>query len=122
MNSDGEPIKDANGNDISVRFEMSGEEFLTYLTENNGKITFTVPEGLENQVQIICNDCAVNADGKANEYNEIFTKVTVSQSGWIIFYANKPLFFGSIAGVVLFSGSAGSLIFFKKRKKISKNK
>jgi len=120
LNSDGEPLKDANGKDISVRFEMSGEEFLTYLTENNGKITFTVPEGLENQVQIICNDCAVNADGETNEYNETYTKVTVSQSGWIIFYANKPLFYGSIAGVLLLVGGIIFLIFFKKRKKESK--
>ena len=120
LNSDGEPLKDANGKDISVRFEMSGEEFLTYLTENNGKITFTVPEGLENQVQIICNDCAVNADGKTNEYNETYTKVTVSQSGWIIFYANKPLFYGSIAGVLLLVGGIIFLIFLKKRKKETK--
>ena len=120
LNSDGEPLKDANGKDISVRFEMSGEEFLTYLTENNGKITFTVPEGLENQVQIICNDCAVNADGETNEYNETYTKVTVSQSRWIIFYANKPLFYGSIAGVILLAGGISFLIFLKKRKKASK--
>ena len=120
LNSDGDPLKDANGKDISIRFEMSGEEFLTYLTENNGKITFTVPEGLENQVQIICNDCAVNADGKTNEYNETYTKVTVSQSGWIIFYANKPLFYGSIAGVLLLVGGIIFLIFLKKRKKETK--
>ena len=120
LNSDGEPLKDANGKDISVRFEMSGEEFLTYLTENNGKITFTVPEGLENQVQIICNDCAVNADGETNEYNETYIKVTVSQSRWIIFYANKLLFYGSIAGVILLAGGISFLIFLKKRKKASK--
>ena len=120
MNSNGEPLKDASGKDISVRFEMSGEEFLTYLTENNGKITFTVPEGLENQVQIICNDCAVNVDGQTNEYNETYTKVTVSQSGLIIFYANKPLFYGSIAGVFLLVGSVIVLFLVKKRKKEDK--
>ena len=120
LNSDGEPLKDANGQNISVRFEMSGEDFLTYLTENGGKVTFTVPEGLENQVQIICNDYAVNADGKTNEFNETFIKVTVSQSQWIIFYANKPLFYGTIAGVVLLVGGIVALIVFLKKKKAAK--
>ena len=120
LNSDGEPIKDASGMDISVRLEMSGEEFLNYLTENGGKVTFTVPEGLENQVQIICNDYAVNASGETNEFNETFTKVTVSQSQWIIFYANKPLFYGTIAGIVLLAGGIIALIFFNKKKKVAK--
>ncbi len=104
LNADGEPLKNAAGEDISVRFEMSGDEFLTYLAENGGKVTFTVPEGLENQVRITCSDCAVNADGQANEYDETFTKITVSQSGFVIFYANKPLFYGSAAGAVILIG------------------
>ena len=121
LNADGEPLKNAAGEDISVRFEMSGEEFLTYLAENGGKVTFTVPEGLENQVRITCSDCAVNADGQANEYDETFTKITVSQSGLVIFYANKPLFYGSAAGAVLLIGGICFLtIFGKRRKKKSK--
>ncbi len=116
LNSDGEPLRDANGKDIGVRLEMAGEEFLDYLTENNGRITFTIPEGLENQVQIICNDCAVNADDETNEYNVTFTKVTVSQSIWIIFFANKPLFYGSVAGVLLIAAGMVFLALLKKRK------
>ena len=120
LNSDGEPIKDADDKDISVRFEMSGEEFLTYLSENGGKVTFTVPEGLENQVQIVCNDHAVNANGKTNEFVATYTKATVSQSQWIIFYANKPLFYGTIAGVVILAGGIIALIFIKNKKKTAK--
>ena len=116
LDSDGNPIKDANGNDISVRFDMFGEEFLAYLSENEGKVTFTVPEVFENQVQIICNDCAVNANGDTNEFNETYTKVTVSQSGWIIFYANKQLFYGAIAGVLVLIAGIVFLIVLKKRK------
>ena len=117
VDSKGNPLKDANGKDISVRFEMSGEEFLTYLTENDGKITFKIPELVEGRVQIICNDCAVNTDGDLNEYNVTFKKVTVSQDWWVIFYATKPLFYGSIAGVVLLVGTIIFLILYKKRKK-----
>lgn len=117
LDSDGKPVTNFEGKDISLRFEMFGEEFITYLAENGGKLSFTVPEGLENQVKIICNDCAVGADGKTNETTEVFTKVTVSQSGWIIFYANKPLFYASIAGIAVIFGGSLSLIVIKKRKK-----
>ncbi len=120
LDSNGEPIKDAAGADISIRFEMSGDEFRAYLDENGGKLTFTVPEGLENQVQIICNDCAYDADGHTNEYNKTFTKITVSQSGWVIFYANKTLFYCSIAGGIALAGAATLLVFLKKRKKEKK--
>ncbi|MBQ4260115.1 MAG: hypothetical protein IJB84_07660 [Lachnospiraceae bacterium] len=116
LDSDGKPLKDADGKDISVRFDMSGEELLAHIRENNGTITFTVPEGLEHQVRIICNDCAVNADGQTNEFNELYTKVTVSQSSWIIFYANKPLFYGSIAGVLLLTAGIAFLVWFRKRR------
>ena len=111
-------ILDSDGKEIDVRFEMSGEELLQYLSENDGKVTFTVPEGLENQVRIICTDCAMNTEtGVTNEYDETFAKVTVSQSGWVIYYANKPLFYGTIAGTVLLI--SGSIYFFvvKRRKR-----
>ncbi len=110
-------LLNSNGEEIGVRFEMSGDELIRYLEENDGKITFTVPEGLENQVRILCNDCAVNAEGNTNTYDQTFKKVTVSQSGWVIFYANKPLFYGSIAGVILLVGGIIFLIVYKKRKK-----
>ena len=116
LDSNGNPLTQ-DGQDISVRFDMSGEEFIQYLEEHEGKITFTIPEGLENQVQLICNDCALKSDGTTNEYTYTYTKVTVSQSGWVIFYANKPLFYGSIGGVVgLAALATGAIVFFKKRK------
>lgn len=119
MDSDGNPLKDEAGNDISVRFDLSGDELRKYLEENDGKVTFTVPEGLNNQVQIICNDCAVNADDQTNEYTELFSNVTVSRNQLIIFYANKPLFFGTIFGVLLIMVIIVILI---KRKKNDKEK
>ena len=117
FDADGQPLKDESGNDISLRFEMSGEELLTYLEENDGKVTFTVPEGLNNQVQIICDDCAVNADGQTNTYDETFTKVTVSQSQLVIFYANKPLFYGTVGGSASIIALIIALLKRKKRVK-----
>ncbi len=117
LDSEGNPIVDAAGKDISVRFDMSGAELLKYLEENDGKVTFTIPEGYQQQIKIICSDSAVDADGNANEYVQVFDRVTVSQSGWIIFYANKPLFYGVILGSALLIGGIIFLIFWKKRKK-----
>ena len=110
-------LMDSDGKEISVLFEMSGDELLNYLVEHDGKITFIVPEGLENKVQIICNDCAVNAAGDTNEYNEVFERVTVSQSTWVIYYANKPLFYGTVAGVIALVAGCVTLIVLKRRKK-----
>ena len=62
------------GEDISRRVELTGEDLLTQLADNDGKITFTVPEGLDMQVQIICTDCAMQPDGSTNEYNELFQR------------------------------------------------
>jgi len=117
--NDGNPLKDENGKDISVRFEMEGEELLKYLEEHDGKITFTVPEGYQNNVQIICTDCAKNSEGATNTFDETFEKVTVSASQIVIFYANKPLFYGTVAGLVaIISGI--TFVVYKKRKKEEK--
>lgn len=121
LDSNGNPLKDKDtGKDISVRFDMSGEELLKYLQENDGKVTFTVPEGLNNKVKIVCNDCAVNGDNLTNEYNELFENVTVSQSWFIIFYANKPAFFGTIGGVICIAILVAFLIGRKKSSKAKK--
>lgn len=119
LDSNGNPLKDDNGTDISVRFEMSGEGLLRYLEDNDGKVIFTIPEGLNNQVKIICNDCAVNADNLTNEYNKLFERVTVSQNRFVIFYANTPLFIGTIVGAL---AASFLIIFFIKHKKDKKNK
>ncbi len=117
--SNGTPLKDDAGNDISVRFEMAGEELLNYLEEKDGKITFTIPEGLNNQVKIICTDCAMDATGVTNEYNELFERVTVSPNEFVIFYANTSLFVGSIVGVLAI---IGLIIFLIKRRKAKKDR
>ena len=119
--SDGNPKTDESLNDISVRFDMQGEEFLEYLSENSGRVKFTIPNGLENKVQIICTDCAIDESGKENEYNQTFEKVTVSQNAWIIFYANKPLFYSTIAAALaLVGGSITAVVLVKRKKKSNK--
>ena len=122
LDSDGNPIRDEAGNDISVRLELSGEELEAYLEEHDGKLTFTVPEGYEQQVQVICRDYALHGDGTWNEIAEEYRKVTVSQSIWVIFYANKPLFYGVNAGVGALLLLFILLLIFKKKKKDEEEK
>ena len=114
LDSNGKPYTNASGQDVSVRFEMSGEELLKFLEENDGMITFTIPTGLNNKVRIICNDCAVDAKGMTNTYDELFENVTVSPNQLVIFYANKPAFYGTVGGVI---GLAALTIILIKRKK-----
>lgn len=117
LNSDGNPLADDSGNNISNLFNMEGEELLKYLEENDGKILVEIPEGLNNKVRIICNDCAVNAEAETNEYNELFENVTVSPNRLVIFYANKPLFFGTIGGVAAVAAAIIAVLKVKKSKK-----
>lgn len=79
LNGNGEPLKNKEGEDISTRIELSGEEFERYLDKHAGKVTFTVPEGQENQVRITCDDYALYPDGvSTNKYDEIFSGITIS--------------------------------------------
>ena len=109
-------LMDEDGKEVDILVEMAGEELLKYLEGNDGKITFKIPQVYYYQVRIICNDYAVDNSGKTNTYDETFERVTVSPSWWVLFYADKPLFYGSIAGVV---GVTALIIMMivKKRKK-----
>ena len=120
MDSDGMPLRSESGEDISVRFDLSGEELHEYLKQHDGMITFTVPEGLENQVRLICADCAQHADGTTNVCDELYERVTVSSNLFIIFFANKGLFYGSLAGLAAVLALIIFLIVGKKRKSSKK--
>ena len=83
-------------------------------------ITFTVPEGLENQVRLICGDCAAHADGATNVCDELYERVTVSSNLFIIFFANKGLFYGTLGVLALLIVLIIFLIARKKRKSSKK--
>lgn len=115
FNSSNEPISGE-----SVRFNKSGEDLLKYLDSTDGKITFTVPEGISQKVVMTCSDASIHQDGSTNECIEQYTKITVSPSGVIIFYANKPLFYSIISAVILVMAGGIFLIIRGVRKSKSK--
>ena len=114
---------DEEGNVIKELRNLSGAELEKALEEGSGKITFEIAKGLYQNIEIICNDCAVDEDGNTNTYKETIKNVSVDTNAFIVnFWANKPLRWGSIAGVVLLTAAIIFFIIFKKRKKEEEQK
>ncbi len=110
-------VTDKKGEQKETLITLEGDELETYLAEHDGRISFEIPEGLEQQVTVSCSDHAVKEDGSTNTYNQTFDNVTVSTSKMIIFFANKPLFYGVI--LVCCAAAAGVIgfVIWKKKKK-----
>ncbi len=113
-------LMDSDGNFVKTLYKLEGEELLADISED-GEIRFKIPEGVRHQIQIICNDCALNEDEETNEYNEVFKAVTVSPNKFLIafldFYYNKLAFCGSITGTLVLIAAIIAFIVFKKKKK-----
>lgn len=103
---------------LLVAFDMEGAALWDYLTANGGQAEFKIPEGYQQKVVVICEDQAYGADGASNVHRVVYENVTVSNDNWVIFYANKPLRYGTLGGILallLFL-----ILFFKRRKKDEK--
>lgn len=110
-------LVDEDGKTVRELVKLEGEEFDKALEENDGKITFTLEEGLYQNVRVVCDDWAWYGEEENVIYDETFTDVSVSSSAIKIFWANKSLRWGSIGGVGGL-GAAGILFaLLKKRKK-----
>lgn len=114
--------KDEYGNYIWFRETSDGEKEmlcepveLTAVEGGNGDYTFVIHEGdsaatSKQSVLVVCTDKA----GNQNVEQEILD-FTVSSSFWIRFYANKPLFYGSIGGISALLILAAILFLTKRR-------
>jgi hypothetical protein len=93
LSKSGEPLLDENGAHISQRINLSGTKLTDYLEKQDGKITFTIPQGEDYQVRIICQDYVVDADGtRPNTYDQTFSDITVSPQKTKFFYKGKNKF------------------------------
>ena len=99
-----------NGTETVV--DVSGDKLVEELNKNKDKITFAIPSGMAQTVKINCIDVA----GNISEHS--IGKITVSTEWYILYYANKPFFYGSIiGGTTLLVALAAWLAFRKKKMK-----
>lgn len=93
----------------------TGEE-LDKILADGGNFNFDIAGDSTNAhtVKIVCKDAA------GNEISEEIADFYVTTNLWVRYYTNKPLFFGSIGGVVLLAGLIVFLVVFKRRKKEEK--
>ncbi len=112
----------------SIDVIVNGEtvETITDFGENLFSYTgqFTMSEKFEAQtVQLRATDRAGNVTDTASEdfhTGDLYVfhdKVTISTNAFVRWYANKPLFWGSIGGVVVLAGAVWLFLAGKRKKK-----
>jgi len=113
-------ITDSSGKEVKT-YDWNARDFAEALEKGNGQVSFDIPSGMGQNVQIICNDYAVNEKRDTNTFDKTYKNVTVSTNLLVIFYANKPLFFGSIGGILLLSCALWFFLSQNKKKKSGSN-
>ena len=111
----------------SITVYIDGKQYGNVITDfkkdqNNYSGSFTLNEKSESKsVRLVIKDIAGNVtdtNDKSFTSEYVFNKqVTVSTNFFVRWYANKPLFVGSICGVVVVLAGIGLLIGLKKKKK-----
>ncbi len=109
-----------NGSTIDTITEFGDSAF-------NYSGSFTLNESADAQtVQLKVTDIAGNVTDTASDdfsTNELYVfndTITVSTNFFVRWYANQPLFWGSIGGVVVLAGFIWFLVAFRRRKKDDK--
>lgn len=108
---------------VSVYLDDDSKAYKTWTAEEiaeivaaNGEFTFDVlgDSTSAHKVKIVCVDAA------GNEQVEEITDFFVTTNLFVRYYTNKPLFYGSIAGVILIAGLIVFLVVYKQKKKEEK--
>lgn len=92
--------------------KWTGEDLEKIVTDNEN-FTFDVSGNSTgaHTVKILATDSAGNES--IEEINDFYVTTNI----FVRYYNNKPLFFGSIAGVIVVVGLIVFLVVFKRRKK-----
>jgi hypothetical protein len=114
----GRKIIDENGKDISERVNLKGDKLLEALEKNSNKIKFEIPAGMNMKVKVTCNDLSVDEKGNRNTSKEVYNSITVSPDWYVIYYANKPLFYSTVTAALLLLTSISSIRIIRRRKRL----
>ena len=110
-------LVDEDGVVLKELISLEGEALEQALEAGEGKLTFTLSEGLYQNVRIVCDDWADYTGEENVLYDHTFTNVSVSKNVLSLFWANKPLRWGTIGGVGGLGAVGLLLALLKKRKK-----
>lgn len=90
---------------------LSDNKLIEELEKNSEKLSFKVDNGINQKIEIRCMDEA------GNESIHTYEKVTVSTDWYVLFYSNKPLFFGAVAGGgAVTAGGVSAVVLLRKGK------
>lgn len=73
-------VMDVLGEHRQTLVNLTGETLEQYLKKHDGQVSFTIPEGIEQQVEILCADQAWKKDGSTNEHREVIKGVSVAKN------------------------------------------
>ena len=73
-------VMDALGKNRQMLVNLTGEKLEQYLRRHDGQVQFSIPEGVEQQVEIFCADQAWKKGGGTNEYHEVINGVSVAKN------------------------------------------
>lgn len=102
--------------DYSKVYASWNAEQIAEILAANGEFTFDISGDSTNahNLKIVCTDAA------GNEYETEVEKFYVTTNKWVNYYNNKPLFYGTIIGVLVLISGIVLIIVLKRRKKEKK--
>ena len=110
-------------NSITVYLDNYDKAYKTWTAEEiseiiakNGEFTFDIAGDSKSAHKVKI----VSVDAAGNEQVEEITDFFVTTDILVRYYNNKPLFFGSIAGVIVLAGLIVFLVVYKRKKKEDK--
>lgn len=109
-------LVEKNGEVVGELLSLEDDKLEQALEENGGALTFTVPEGLYQNVKIVAKDQAGSDEEEPNTFAQTITNVSVTPSGFLIFWANKPARFGAMGGIAAAVALVVLLLFWKKKR------
>ena len=108
---------DVEGNVIkTLQEELSGETLETALEANDGQISFVIPSGTYDYIEIVCADCSVNETGSTNKVEILIEDVLITENELALIWATYQyaIIGGGAAAVAIPTG----IVLFRRRLKL----